>query len=348
MLTPASIPVFAGALPCPADFPWSTLVKPEWRMRVCQQVAGGESGSGDGFYHEPVLLNEVLEVLEPAPGKVFVDGTLGGGGHSEALLSAGAQVVGLDRDEDALAFAGHRLERFGKSFRSEHTEYTRMPEFVKEGEIDGVLLDLGVSSWQLDAAQRGFSFQKDGPLDMRMDRSRGETASEVVNGYAEAELSELFWKFGEEKASRKIARAIVSRRESRPFETTLDLARCVEEAMGGRGRKHPATRVFQALRMQVNSELQQVEDGLRAALRVLRPGGVLAVITFHSLEDRLVKRFLRDASRRFLDRPEWPAPRRNEDHTLDLIQRKAVTGTAEELARNPRARSAKLRAAKRV
>ncbi|MFD2301551.1 16S rRNA (cytosine(1402)-N(4))-methyltransferase RsmH [Roseibacillus ishigakijimensis] len=322
-----------------------------WVARVVgglrRHAVEGAGESPTSFYHEPVLMEEVLAGLVPAEEKTFLDGTLGGGGHSERLLQAGACVVGMDRDRDALAYAGRRLAPFGDRFRAEHGNFCEMRSVVPPRSLDGVLLDLGVSSWQIDQAERGFSFQKDGPLDMRMNQSAGETAADWVNQRSAEELAEVFFRYGEEKASRRIAAAIVAAREEKEFTTTLQLAGCVEKAMGGRGRKHPATRVFQALRMAVNSELDSVTAGLEAAQDVLKPGGILAVITFHSLEDRLVKTFLKERSTAFLDRPEWPEPRPNPALAWDLVSRKAIASTDGELARNPRARSAKLRLAKR-
>ena len=256
-------------------------------------------------------------------------------------------MIGMDRDRDALAFASQRLQSFGDRFRAEQGNFSEMRSVVPTRSVDGVLLDLGVSSWQLDQAGRGFSFQKEGPLDMRMNRDEGESAADYVNTRSAEELADIFFQYGEEKASRRIAAALVKEREEREFTTTLQLADCVQRVMGGRGRKHPATRVFQALRMAVNTELESVEAGLKAAGDVLRPGGVLAVITFHSLEDRLVKQFLKKRSMEFLDRPEWPEPRPNPDLAWDLISRKAIAPGEAELSQNPRARSAKLRLAKR-
>ncbi|MDP0490654.1 MAG: 16S rRNA (cytosine(1402)-N(4))-methyltransferase RsmH [Verrucomicrobiota bacterium JB023] len=345
MLTPASIPALAGEPRCLAGFSWGKLAMPEWRELAYHSRGEGDNGASSG-YHVSVLREETIAVFGPLAGKRVLDGTLGGGGHSQALLAAGASVIGLDRDEDALAYASRRLEGYGDRFRAVHLNFSQMEEAVEPASLDGVLLDLGVSSWQLDEAERGFSFQKDGPLDMRMDRSKGETAADLVNTWAEEDLANVFYRFGEEKASRKIAAAIAKARQQESFTRTLQLADCVASAMGGRGRKHPATRVFQALRIAVNAELDEVEKALRASLNVLKPGGVLAVITFHSLEDRLVKNFMRDRSRQWLDRPEWPEPRPNPDWALVPITRKAVSAGAEELAANPRSRSAHLRAAK--
>lgn len=355
MLSPALIPAFAGSPDCLAVFRLVASAMPEWRVQMCSSSVSNEAAQGDlsdldsssDFYHEPVLMDETLAALQPQEGLTFLDGTLGGGGHSERLLQAGASVVGMDRDSDALAYAGKRLEVFGDRFRAEKGNFCEMDTVVPLGSLDGVLLDLGVSSWQIDQADRGFSFQKNGPLDMRMGRDSGETAADLVNGRSAEDLARIFFEFGEEKASRRIAAGIVKAREEQPFTTTLQLADFVQGVMGGRGRKHPATRVFQALRMAVNTELESVAKGLEAAQRVLKPGGVLAVITFHSLEDRLVKKFLRKRSEQFLDRPEWPEPRPNPELAFDLLSRKAIAGSREEVVRNTRARSAKLRIAKR-
>ncbi|MDQ8188698.1 16S rRNA (cytosine(1402)-N(4))-methyltransferase RsmH [Roseibacillus persicicus] len=351
MLTPAFIPALAGSTDCLAVLGRMVdSVVPGWRGHVFHNASSGEQvggGNEQEFYHKPVLMDEVLAGLEPEEGKLILDGTLGGGGHSERLLEAGAHVVGMDRDGDALAYAGKRLEVFGDRFRAEQGNFSEMRSVVPARSVDGVLLDLGVSSWQLDQAGRGFSFQKDGPLDMRMDQAAGETAADWVNQRSAEDLANIFFQYGEEKASRRIAAAIVRAREEEEFTTTLQLASCVEKVMGGRGRKHPATRVFQALRMAVNTELDSVTAGLEAAEDVIKPGGILAVITFHSLEDRLVKQFLKKRSVKFLDRPEWPEPRPNPDLAWDLVSRKAIAATEGELAQNTRARSAKLRLAKR-
>lgn len=350
MLTPAFIPAFAGPTDCLAVIRRTVeKVMPEWRGQSFQNTSATEEGGGEEreFYHEPVLMEETMSGLGPAEGKLFLDGTLGGGGHSERLLESGAHVVGMDRDRDALAYAGKRLQVFGDRFRAEQGNFSEMRSVVPSRSVDGVLLDLGVSSWQLDQAGRGFSFQKEGPLDMRMNQSAGETAADYVNTRSAEELANIFFLYGEEKASRRIAAAIVKEREEEEFTSTLQLADCVQKVMGGRGRKHPATRVFQALRMVVNTELDSVTAGLEAAKDVLKPDGVLAVITFHSLEDRLVKQFLKKGSVEFLDRPEWPEPRPNPELAWDLISRKAISAGDVELARNTRARSAKLRLAKR-
>jgi len=303
-------------------------------------------------YHVPVLLNEVIYFLRPEPGRRIVDGTLGGGGHSYAMLDHGATVIGFDRDPDALEAARQRCEEFGDWFVALHGNFADIADILTEigfGQVDGVLLDLGVSSHQIDTAGRGFSFQADGPLDMRMDTTGPRTAADIVNHSSEQELKRIFRDLGEEQAAGKIARAIMDAiRGGAHFETTLDLARLVEKVQPRRGRIHPATKVFQALRMEVNEELQSLYKGLESATAKLRPGGRLAVITFHSLEDRIVKNYLRDRSQPTIDRPEWPAPRPNPDYAYKLLTRKPVIPSAEEIAANPRARSAKLRIAERV
>lgn len=300
-------------------------------------------------YHTPVMLRETLEALRVGPGKRIVDATFGGGGHTKAMLRAGAEVVGLDQDRDALGEA----ERWREELEEEnlvllHSNFRRIGSVFEEigcGKFDGMLFDLGVSSFQLDQASRGFSFQQDGPLDMRMDGSGSLTAADLVNEYPEERLAEIFAALGEEKHARRIARAIVRERERAPLERTLELAKLVEATVPGRGRRHPATRVFQALRMEVNDELGSLREGLEAAMRWINPGGRLAVITFHSLEDRLVKNFFRQRSERWLNRPEWPEPRPNPDYCLELCPRKGIKPGSEEVARNPRARSALLRVA---
>jgi 16S rRNA (cytosine1402-N4)-methyltransferase len=310
----------------------------------------GEGGGGVVFAHRPVLLEEVVALLRPVPGKTFFDLTLGGGGHSAALLEAGAAVTGLDRDPAALAAAGARLAGFGARFRAIEGNFARFPELLGRagaGPADGILLDLGVSSPQLDDAERGFSFMRDGPLDMRMGRDVEVTAADLVNGYGEAELAGIFKEFGEEPRARLAARAIVARRARGPLASTGELAECLERALGRRGPTHPGTRVFQALRIAVNGELTALTAALAAAAGWLAPGGRLAVITFHSLEDRIVKQFMRAGCQAALDRPEWPAPRPNPEWVFTDLTRRALAPAAAELAANPRARSAKLRAVER-
>ncbi|MBN8460008.1 MAG: 16S rRNA (cytosine(1402)-N(4))-methyltransferase RsmH [Verrucomicrobia bacterium] len=304
--------------------------------------------SGETFYHLPVMPDEVLQALTAGPDRVIIDGTLGGGGHSELLLETGARVIGIDRDPEALAHARQRLARFGDRFETWEGNFADVAEmpFVRDGgKADGLLLDLGVSSRQLDAAGRGFSFQREGPLDMRMGPASVLTAAVVVNTWPEADLAKIIRELGEEPQARRIAAAIADRRKSRPFSTTTDLADCIERAIGRRGRIHPATRAFQAIRMTVNDELGSLSRVLTAAPSVLKPGGRLAIITFHSLEDRKVKVHLRHHASQFIDDPGWPSPRPNPDWNFHLPSRKAILPTTGETARNPRSRSAKLRVA---
>lgn len=302
-------------------------------------------------YHLSVLPAEVSEWMEAGEGKFIIDGTLGAGGHSESFLKAGASVLGIDRDPEAIAFASRRLAAFGDRFRTWQGNFADLhlrdaSEVRREGEADGLLLDLGVSSWQLDIAERGFSFNKTGKLDMRMGPSCEFDAAHVVNEWPEAELVRIFREYGEEPQARRIAAAIVRHRTTAAsFTTTTDLAGLIEKTIGRHGRIHPATRAFQAIRMAVNDELGSLERALQASISLLKPGGRLLVISFHSLEDRLVKRFMQDRSKPFLDDPTWPAPRPNPDWHFRLPVRKAIAAGEKELRLNPRARSAKLRVA---
>ena len=299
------------------------------------------------FVHQSVLLCEVLEALQPASGRLLLDGTLGGAGHSYAWLEASSpdgRLIGLDRDEAALNAAKERLNNFAGRFELHRANFANLDEFAATDSCDAVLLDLGVSSPQLDWADRGFSFQREGPLDMRMDQREPVTAADIVNTWPEDELANLFWELGEERASRRIAGLIAKRRVVREFETTTDLAELIAKNFG-RGKIHPATKVFQALRMEVNREIDALEAGLEAAWQVLKPGGRLGVITFHSLEDRVVKDFGRALERDYfvegeVDRPEFRQPKLPE---ANVITRKPVAAAEDELQRNPRARSAKLR-----
>ncbi len=301
-----------------------------------------------GDYHLPVFPAEVAEWMAPGPGKFIIDGTLGGGGHSEIFLKAGARVLGVDRDPEALAHARTRLAEFGGRFSTWEGNFSRLPEIpeIQMGDrADGLLMDLGVSSRQLDSAARGFSFMREGPLDMRMGPSSPRTAAEIVNQWPEVDIVRILFEYGEESKARRIAGAIIRQRAEKPFVTTLDLANCIEKAIGRQGRTHPATKTFQAIRMAVNEELESLATALAAAPSILKPGGRLLIITFHSLEDRMVKRFLKHRSTEFLDEPGWPEPRPNPDYQFRLLARKAIVPTAEETSLNPRARSAKLRVA---
>jgi 16S rRNA (cytosine1402-N4)-methyltransferase len=286
--------------------------------------------------HVPVLLEETLEFLAVRPGGLWVDGTLGGGGHAEAVLRATApdgRLIGLDRDEQALARARARLLPFGARARLEHADYREIPERLGAERASGILLDLGVSSLQLDDAERGFSFQREGPLDMRIDRSARGTAAELVNRMRESELADLIHEYGEEPFSRRIARAIARAREIEPIQTTTRLAEIVRRAVP-RGRRrglHPATRTFQALRIRVNRELDGLGEAIERAAECLRAGGRLVVIAFHSLEDRAAKQAFRSLATR----------------GFSLVTRKPVRPGEAETRRNPRARSARLRALRR-
>lgn len=303
------------------------------------------------FGHVTVLLDEAVEALQPAEGKVLVDATLGGGGHTERLLQAGAAVWGIDQDPEARAAAQARLARFGSRFHALAGNFRRLPELLAaQGieRVDGILADIGVSSHQLDTPERGFSFREDGPLDMRMNPQTGPSAADLVNRSGEEELAGLLWNYGEERASRAIARRIVQERAKAPIATTARLAAIIASVLPRKGRQHPATRSFQALRIAVNDELGALEDLLQGGLKLLAPGGRMAIITFHSLEDRAVKRFFDTVCRPEIDRPEWPAPRPNPACAARLVFRKPVTPSAAETQANPRARSAKLRAIEKL
>lgn len=303
-------------------------------------------------YHRPVMVDEVLWALAPGPGRIIVDGTLGGGGHARAILAKGAKIIGLDQDGGAIGYCIQHLVVYdADSVRLVRANFRSMATVLDQlniPKVDGVLLDLGVSSRQLDSAERGFSFQKPGPLDMRMDQASPLRAADLVNGSSEAELTRIFRVYGEEPAAARVAAAIVKARRQAPIEDTLGLVKIVETVIPKRGPKNPATRVFQALRIAVNDELGAVTAGLEAATERLSPGGRLAVITFHSLEDRLVKNFCRETTTPTLDRPEWPAPRPNPRYAFRTLSRRAIAPSETEVATNPRSRSAKLRALERI
>ena len=311
--------------------------------------------SPENNYHTPVLLAEVMHFMVPEQGKIIVDGTLGGGGHTEAMLRAGARVIGVDQDGQALDFAHERLVAYPDRFTALRGNFSNLPELLTGadcGKVDGILVDIGVSSWQLDASERGFSFGKEGPLDMRMDRRDGKTAADLVNTLSEQELKTIFREYGEERAAGRIARRIVERRAEREFTTTTDLAdficTIIPRKKGPQGKIHPATRVFQALRIAVNDELGVLRELLENAAALLRPGGRLLVITFHSLEDRIVKRFFKNASQSHIDRKEWPEPRPNPDFQYQLITRRPVIAQDAEITENKRSRSAKLRVVEKL
>jgi 16S rRNA (cytosine1402-N4)-methyltransferase len=301
------------------------------------------------FRHSPVLVEEVLAALSPQSGGCYVDATVGGGGHAARVLEASAPegwLYGLDRDEEALAAATERLAEYVGRFELRQGDFGDLGDWIEPGRCDGMLFDLGVSSPQLERPERGFSFLHDGPLDMRMDRRQALTAAQLVNEASVEEIAQILFRFGEEPEGRRLARAIDRERQRERFETTRQLAGLIERLLPRRGRRvHPATRVFQALRMAVNDELRSLERGLAAAMEALRPGGRLAVITFHSLEDRVVKLFGRRESRDYTIDGEVDVPelRRPVEPRLRWVTRKAQGVGAEELMRNPRSRSAKLR-----
>jgi 16S rRNA (cytosine1402-N4)-methyltransferase len=298
---------------------------------------------------------EVLDALKPRPGGRFADGTLGGAGHAASVLTATSPtgwLYGCDRDGVAVEIAKERLaQEFAGRFELRRGNFAELADWVPAGSCDGVLLDLGVSSPQLDTAERGFSFQQDGPLDMRMDDRQPLTAAGLVNQESAEALAKIFWEYGDERDSRRFARAIVHDRALRKFETTRQLAELIERLAPRAGKKaHPATKVFQALRIAVNDEIGSLRRGLDGAVKILKPAGRLAVITFHSLEDRAVKEFGRERTRDYtftgdIDVPELRQPRAPE---LKWVSRKAILPGDEELNLNPRARSAQLRVLEKI
>lgn len=298
--------------------------------------------------HAPVLLEEVVRFLEPKQG-LFVDATLGMGGHAEAILnrSSETEIVAFDRDLEAIEKATLRLKSFGERFRAVHADFREIKRFVETNGANGVLADLGVSSWQLDSAQRGFSFRHDAPLDMRMNANSDEpTAAELLETLSEEEIADIIYQYGEERFSRRIARWIVERRErGERIETTAQLAGLVERAVG-RGKRdkiHPATRTFQALRIAVNRELENLDRFVSDAIDVLKPDGRLAIISFHSLEDRIVKQTFRRLSGRCECPPRFPACQCGAARRIEILTSRPVTANEKEIETNPRSRSAKLR-----
>jgi 16S rRNA (cytosine1402-N4)-methyltransferase len=302
------------------------------------------------FVHKTVMAAEVLDALKPMPGGRYADGTLGGAGHAARILAASSPtgwLYGCDRDGAAIEAARNRLAAaFAGRFEIRQGNFADLAGWIPAAACDGVLLDLGVSSPQLDVPGRGFSFQHDGPLDMRMDARQALTAAELINDGDPDELARIFWEWGGERDARRLARALARERERRRFETTRQLAECIEQLSPRRGKKtHPATRVFQALRIAVNDEIGSLKRGLEAAVKILKPGGRLAVITFHSLEDRVVKGFGRERTCAYLcpggvDVPELRQPRTPE---MRWMTRKAIQPGEAERNENPRSRSAQLR-----
>jgi 16S rRNA (cytosine1402-N4)-methyltransferase len=313
---------------------------------IDEEYMPGERESTRGCFHVPVLLRETVSALQPAAGKIFLDGTVGGGGHALAFLEAGASLIASDQDSDALEEASRRLADYSGQVRFVESNFAdvahRLPEFGVT-ELDGVLLDLGVSSHQIDTPSRGFSFLENGPLDMRMGSHVQRTAANIVNESSQEELARIFFEFGEEPAGRRLAARLVKIRGRAPIQTTNDLVKVVESVIPKRGPRHPATRVFQALRIAVNDELSVLEWGLHDLSVWVKGGGRMAVISFHSLEDRIVKHYFREVSQEWVDRPEWPAPQKNPAYSFRLITTRPVEPSEEEVQQNSRARSAKLR-----
>jgi 16S rRNA (cytosine1402-N4)-methyltransferase len=303
--------------------------------------------------HQPVLLAETLRLLEPQTGEIFIDATLGLGGHTEAILATTAEtrVIGIEQDAEAIELAKERLGNFGERFNVFHSNFSEIKQVLAKVEVekvDGVLADLGVSSLQFDSPTRGFSFRFDAPLDMRMNQeSDSETAAELLETLSEFEIARIIYEYGEERLSRRIARRIVERREKgEPIETTKQLAELVEKAVG-RGKKdkiHPATRTFQALRIAVNGELEILERFIYDSVEILNKNGRLAMITFHSLEDRIVKQTLQKLSGKCFCPPKFPQCVCGTKTEIEILTRKPVVPTELETEENPRARSAKLRA----
>ena len=301
-------------------------------------------------YHEPILVREITSYLDPRPGKYYFDVTLGGGGHSEAFLKLGAKVLGWDQDTQAIAFASTRLNCFGDFFQVQRKNFSQLTT-LGEAIFDGILFDLGISSYQLNTPERGFSFRYEAPLDMRMDTTSGRPLWEILQTETEEHMAYWLAEYGEEPRARAIARAIVREREaSRPVKTTQDLVKIVEKVYRGGAKRshHVATRAFQGFRLAVNDELACLEKALHATPRLLKPGGRVAIISFHSLEDRMVKHFLKEKSRVFEETPRWPNSVPNPKRILKLITPKAILPTSEEIEKNPRARSAKLRVAEKI
>lgn len=304
------------------------------------------------FTHQTVLRDEVVEFVRGASGSVVIDATLGLGGHSEAILeSTGFDVVGIDQDASAIVLASERLARFGKRFRTVNANFAAIGGSITESDIAAVIADLGVSSMQLDDAARGFSFRASAPLDMRMDRQKGLSARELLENSTEGEIADILYFYGEEKRSRKIARWITERNDAgQPLTTTDELANLVERAIGRRpGDKiHPATRTFQALRIAVNRELDVLKEFIPAAIEKLNTGGILAIISFHSLEDRIVKQAFQRLSGKCSCLPRIPKCICGAEKRVEILTKKPILPSEDEQEKNPRSRSAKLRACKRL
>ncbi|MFY9175655.1 MAG: 16S rRNA (cytosine(1402)-N(4))-methyltransferase RsmH [Peptococcia bacterium] len=310
------------------------------------------------FQHTPVLLSEVLELLDPQPGKIVVDGTVGGAGHSFEILQRilpGGRLIGLDQDHDAVQAARTRLLPLGAdNFQIIHSNFLELKDVLSDigvTDVDGILLDLGVSSYQLDQKERGFSYQHDAPLDMRMNREQSFSAYELVNQATTAELQKIIWDYGEERWAKRIAEFIDQERREKTIETTGQLVEIIKKAIPKGARKdgpHPAKRTFQALRIAVNKELEIIEKSLENGVEVLKAGGVLAVITFHSLEDRLVKQTFRKLAQKCICPPTLPKCVCGERPKVKILTGKPILPSKEEVTVNPRSRSAKLRAVRKI
>ena len=309
------------------------------------------------FSHEPVLLNEVIDALAIKPDGIYLDGTAGGGGHSSAIAArlTGGKLIALDRDPEAVAAAGARLSRYGdraRVIRSNFSEIDSVCDSLGIAALDGVLLDLGVSSHQLDTPERGFSYISDAPLDMRMDTSAALCAADVVNGYPRERLEKIIFEYGEEKFASRIASKICEKRETAPIKTTGELVNVIKSAIPAaamRGAEHhPAMRTFQAIRIEVNGELDVIEPTIRKAVSLLAPGGRIAVITFHSLEDRRVKQTFAELARGCVCPPDFPVCVCGHKPEIRLVTKKPVTASPGELERNTRSHSAKLRTAEKL
>lgn len=312
-----------------------------------------EKEKKDVAEHSPVMLGEVLSNLEIKKKRVVVDATVGLAGHSKAMLESmpkNGKLIAFDADKEHVKEAKKKLRKFAPRAVVVHANFRNLAEKVGEQKcrgIDAILFDLGLASPHVDNPERGFSFLHEGPLDMRFDVSQQLTAAEVVNNYSEKELIRIFQEYGEERFARKIARAITARRKTRKFKTTKELSRTIEKVVQRHGRIHPATRVFQALRIEVNDELSALQEALVQAVEILRKGGRIAVISYHSLEDRIVKRFFKEQALEYINLPEEETTRMLKP-TLKIITKKPILPTEEEVRANPRARSAKLRVAEKI
>lgn len=339
----------------------STLVQKTYPSIVQENYAAneaaGESGDEAEFVpkHDSVLLEECLEYLDLQEGDIALDCTLGLGGHSSEILKrigSDGFLYAFDKDERNIKVAKEKLESIGSNFKIFHDSFSSLKDRLRregQSQVDAILFDLGLSSPHIDDPERGFSFQKDGPLDMRFDASKGKTAADLLNGLKERRLADIFYYYGEERASRKLAKAVVQRRKKEKFKNTLQLTALVEEVLGrGKPGRHRATKIFQALRIAVNEELEVLELALAQAAELLAPHGRVVVLSYHSLEDRIVKKVFKQLATDLRD-PNDPFGRRVQvSKSLSLLNKKPITPTEEEISKNPRARSAKLRAAEKL